>query len=95
MVWVTADFLAQQGIGAWTELPFWLPPDEAAPHYSADTSRAAAAGLFCRPVADTVADTWAWMQAGGVARPKAGRPPAGLAPEKERAALAAWHELRA
>jgi 2'-hydroxyisoflavone reductase len=92
LVWVTPEFLAEQGIGAWTELPFWLPPAEAQPHYSADTSAAAAAGLFCRPPAQTVADTWAWVQAGGVARPKAGRPPAGLAAAKERAALAAWRK---
>jgi len=87
---VSPEFLAQQGIRAWTELPFWLPPTEAQPHYSADTSRAAAAGLFCRPLADTVADTWAWLQAGGVSRAKVGRPPSGLSPGKERAALAAW-----
>ena len=28
-------------------------------------SRAAAAGLAPRPLADTVADTWAWLAAGG------------------------------
>lgn len=95
LVWVTPGFVAQQGIMAWSELPFWLPPDEAGPHYSADSSRAAAAGLFCRALADTVADTWAWLEAGGVARFKASRPPSGLAPDKERAALAAWHEPRA
>jgi hypothetical protein len=45
--------------------------------------------LVCRPAADTVADTWVWMQAGGAPRSVAGRRSPGLDPEKERAALAA------
>jgi len=95
LVWVSPDFVAQQGITAWSELPFWLPPAEATPQYGVDSSGAAAAGLFCRPLADTVADTWAWLRGGGVARAKTGRPPSGLAPAKEQAALAAWARPRA
>jgi 2'-hydroxyisoflavone reductase len=30
--------------------------------------RAAAAGLRCRPVAETVADVWAWLRDGGEGR---------------------------
>ncbi len=30
-----------------------------------DATRAEAAGLRCRPIAETVADVWAWLQAGG------------------------------
>ena len=29
------------------------------------TDRAQQAGLSCRPIAETVADTWAWLRAGG------------------------------
>jgi 2'-hydroxyisoflavone reductase len=90
LVWVPPDFVAEQGLWEWVELPLWLPPVEFDAHYGYDTRRAAAAGLACRPVAETVADTWAWMQAGGEPRTVEGRPRPSLDPEKERRALAAW-----
>ena len=33
--------------------------------WAVGTERAQAAGLRCRPVAETVADVWAWLRAGG------------------------------
>ena len=90
LVWVPPEFVAEQGLWEWVELPLWLPPAEFDAHYGYDTRRAAAAGLICRPMPETVADTWSWMQAGGEPRPVAGRPLPGLDPEKERQALAAW-----
>ena len=39
--------------------------------HDCDVSAAVAAGLACRPIEETVADTWAWMQSqrqGNVAR---------------------------
>jgi 2'-hydroxyisoflavone reductase len=67
LVWVSADALAvATGMGVlnrWAVLPGWIPAD---PAYAGliwtDTSRAAATGLRCRPVEQTVADTWAWLQ---------------------------------
>jgi len=90
LVWVPPEFVAEQGLWEWVELPLWLPPNEFDAHYGYDTRRAAAAGLSCRPMTQTVADTWAWMQAGGEPRAVEGRPRPGLDPEKERRALAAW-----
>jgi 2'-hydroxyisoflavone reductase len=91
LVWVPPEFVMAQGLWEWVELPLWLPPgadfDSA---YGLDTRRAAVAGLTCRPMTETVADTWAWMQAGGTPRAVAGRPLSGLDPAKEQAALAAW-----
>ncbi len=53
-----------------------------------DVERAHAAGLRCRPVGETVADTWAWMTAlDGPPPVRDGIPPHGLSPERERAAL--------
>ena len=43
-----------------TELPLWLPGSEYAGMARADISRALAAGLVFRPLAETVADTLAW-----------------------------------
>ncbi len=91
LVWVPPEFVVSQGLWEWVELPLWLPPgsdfDSA---YGLDTRRAAATGLVCRTIVETIADTWAWIQAGGVPRPVEGRSPPGLDPAKERHALDAW-----
>jgi 2'-hydroxyisoflavone reductase len=91
LVWVSPEFVAAQDISEWVELPLWLTPGaEFDSHYGFDTRRAAAAGLVCRPIVETIADTWAWIQAGGIPRPVEGRPLPGLDPAKEQHALAAW-----
>ena len=46
------------------ELPLWLP-ERFAGTWRVGTERAQAAGLRCRPVAETVADVRAWLEAGG------------------------------
>jgi 2'-hydroxyisoflavone reductase len=93
LTWVDAGFVQEAGVEAWSELPIWLPPDhEFAGMHAAGVERAHAAGLRCRPAAETVADTWAWLESVGRRPPqRADREPPGLAPEKERAVLAAWH----
>jgi 2'-hydroxyisoflavone reductase len=56
------------------------------------TDRIEAAGLRCRPVEEMVADTWAWLQAGGAGELddwRAEHRPRGIAPERERELLAA------
>jgi 2'-hydroxyisoflavone reductase len=81
--WVEEAFLLDQAVVPWTELPVWVPADSAGVH-QVDIGRAVAAGLSCRPLAQTLADTAAW--AAGVAA-KAGT---GLAADREVALLAAW-----
>ncbi len=47
-------------------------------------SKALAAGLRCRPVEETVADTWAWLSGlDGPAPQRTDRPAVGLNPEVE------------
>ena len=66
LVWVTPSLIEEAGISPWTELPIWVPPDgELAGLHAGDVSAAYARGLRCRPVADTVADTWSWLLAEG------------------------------
>jgi nucleoside-diphosphate-sugar epimerase len=62
--WTDPAVIAAAGIQAWIELPVWLPPGTADYDllHCGDTSKAQAAGLVCRPVRETVADTWAWLQ---------------------------------
>lgn len=93
LTWVDPDRIRRAGIQPWSDLPIWLPlDDEYRGMHEANVERAHAAGLMCRPVQDTVEDTWAWLLAVGK-RPalrKDVQAP-GLDPSKERAALAGWH----
>jgi hypothetical protein len=88
--WVPASAVLAAGIEPWSELPIWIPREhEYAAMHGADVSRAHAAGLRCRPLEETVADTWAWLAAlDGPAPLRADLPALGLSPERERAALA-------
>ncbi|MFC4110017.1 NAD-dependent epimerase/dehydratase family protein [Micromonospora zhanjiangensis] len=88
--WTDPARILAAGVEPWTQLPIWLPPGELYDStYTADVSRAVAAGLRCRPVAETVADTWRWLRSlGGSAPQRPDRPAVGLAPEVERALLA-------
>lgn len=93
LTWVADDELAAAGVEPWTEVPLWIPEADAPGTWRVDAARAQAAGLRCRPVAETVADVWAWLRAGGAEAegedwlsPHA---PRGLTPEREREVLAA------
>ncbi|GGX12065.1 reductase [Streptomyces noursei] len=87
--WTAPEDVLAAGIEPWTELPIWLPLGELhdAMH-GGDVSKALAAGLRCRPVGETVADTWEWLRGiGGVAPQRPDRPALGLPTEKETAVL--------
>lgn len=90
--WTDPEVVLGAGIEPWTQLPVWVPP-ESDMHdalHGADMSRAVAAGLRCRPVAETVADTWRWLRdIGGTAPQRPDRPTVGLDPEVEAKVLAA------
>ncbi len=85
LVWASPEVIEAAGIEAWTELPIWLPPTgEGVGLHDGNVAAAYAAGLACRPAAETVAATWRWIQAEGY--PPA-RPGTGLDPERERQVL--------
>ncbi|MFF9064673.1 NAD-dependent epimerase/dehydratase family protein [Streptomyces sp. NPDC014891] len=89
--WTAPEALVKAGAEPWSELPVWLPPGETydAMH-TADVSRALGTGLRCRSAAETVADTWAWLESvGGTAPQRPDRPRVGLSPEREAEVLAA------
>ncbi|NGO43151.1 SDR family oxidoreductase [Streptomyces ureilyticus] len=89
--WTAPELILDAGIEPWTQLPVWVLP-ESELHgalHSADVSRAVATGLHCRPVEETVTDTWAWLRSlGGTAPQRADRPEKGLDPEVEAKVLA-------
>ncbi|MBN6057215.1 reductase [Nonomuraea sp. RK-328] len=86
--WIDADAILAAGVKPWTELPIWAVGEGHETLHQGDVSRAVAAGLRCRPVEETVADTWSWLVGiGGQAPPRPGRPPVGLTPEQEATLL--------
>src|SRR4029450_1288522 len=92
LLWVPDQFLLDRDVEAWTELPLWMPdsPDTAGT-WTADVSRAQAAGLRTRPVSDTVRDTWTWLRIGGALparHPNASPFTLGIDPDKEKQTLA-------
>ncbi|MDI7786174.1 MULTISPECIES: NAD-dependent epimerase/dehydratase family protein [Streptomyces] len=83
--WTDPDTLLAAGVEPWTGLPIWLPEGELhdAMHRGGH-ARAEAAGLRCRPVTETVADTWSWLCGlGGTAPQRPDRPAVGLDPRLE------------
>jgi 2'-hydroxyisoflavone reductase len=86
LAWVDPDFLNEQGVEEWMELPLWLYDEQYAGMLSVDPSPAFTAGLRTRPLEETVRDTLAWAQSGDAPAEF----PAGLAPEKEQAVLDGW-----
>ncbi|WP_228386763.1 NAD-dependent epimerase/dehydratase family protein [Ornithinicoccus halotolerans] len=89
LVWRSAEAVQAAGIAPWTELPIWVPAGtELEGLHAGDVSAAHAEGLRCRPVEETVADTWHWLQTEGVPPGRPGRPPLGVDAEAERRALA-------
>lgn len=86
--WVAPEPILAAGVRPWTDLPIWLEGDDHDSMHRTDVSKAVAAGLRFRPVAETVADTWAWLRSiGGRAPMRPDRPPVGLDPKVEAALL--------
>jgi 2'-hydroxyisoflavone reductase len=85
-VWVSEDFLEEKGVEPFTELPLWVPREDAA-MLAVDCGKAIAAGLAFRPLSETVKDVLDWDRA----RTTDGEPAAGLRSERERELLRAWH----
>jgi 2'-hydroxyisoflavone reductase len=80
VTWVSDEFLRAQEVGEWMELPLWLGDPDWAGVHSTDVSRAVAAGLRFRPLAETLAGAATAPPVDGV----------GLTPEREAELLAAW-----
>ncbi len=90
LIWFSEAELEAAGAEPWTQLPCWVPEaGDFAGFLEADTALAARTGLVCRPVQDTVDDTWRWLQLGGLPGQRADRDVHGLPAELERRLLAA------
>jgi len=81
LVWVSTELLLGAGANPWMEVPLWIAVPGWEAHSEVDNSRALAAGLSFRPLADTIRDTYRW-DLGRDSRPEA------LLPEREAELLA-------
>lgn len=89
-VWVEEDFLLDQEVGPWMELPLWVPADHEA-FLQMSVAKAVAAGLSFRPVEETARDTLAWAQdAGAELVTETPYGTAGLDPMREQELLRTW-----
>ena len=92
--WVPADFLQEQKVRAWSNMPVWIPPGPETNGFAQrNIQRALAKGLTFRTLAVTAKDTLEWhktrsqedrdkLAAGAIA---------GISAQREAELLAAWH----
>lgn len=93
LTWVPADFLADNDVQAWRDMPAWADSDSAmAGSLTWSADRALAAGLTISPVEQTIRDTLAWFRS--LPQDRQDTLKAGISAEKEAAVLADWHASR-
>jgi 2'-hydroxyisoflavone reductase len=89
LTWVSEEFIAEEKIEGWSELPLWNPTDaNIGNFFSIDSSKAINAGLSFRPVTETARATLEWDSA----RDSDVELKAGIKPEREKELLEKWHQ---
>jgi 2'-hydroxyisoflavone reductase len=91
--WVSADFLAEQKIRGWRDMPTWVPPVGRTAGFSRyNIRKALGKGLVFRPLAVTARDTLEWHKARPDEEQKkmADGALAGISAAREAEVLAAW-----
>lgn len=86
LLWAPDKMLLDHGVQQWTELPLWRTHPGV---WQIASEQAQRAGLVCRPLGQTVAETWSWLNGGGTPVEHPRWADHGIAPEKERVLLAA------
>jgi 2'-hydroxyisoflavone reductase len=99
LTWVDSAFLEKHEVGAWSEMPAWIPAEgEYAGFGTTSNARAMAAGLTLRPIVETAKDTLTWLASPDIdvwlgemsdARRKSVKT-SGISRDKEATVLAAW-----
>ncbi|MCU0650308.1 MAG: NAD-dependent epimerase/dehydratase family protein [Gemmatimonadaceae bacterium] len=92
--WCPADFLEQEKVRPWSDMPVWAPPKGGMVGFSRiDCRKAWGAGLTFRPLAQTAKDTLDWYHQQPADRQEKLR--AGLAAAREVEVLTAWRSKTA
>ncbi len=84
--WAPSSFLAANKVGAWIDMPVWVPQSAEPGFHRRSVARAREAGLTYRPVSVTAADALTWFRTLPAERQAKMR--AGLTPEREAGLLA-------
>lgn len=82
-VWMSAEFLLENDVTPWVDLPVWLP-EEAKAMMQVSIERASAEGLTTRPLDDTIRDLLDWHHG------DPDKMALGLKADKESELLAKW-----
>ena len=89
--WVDDDFLVQEKVAGWTEVPLWMPEEDTL-HLKGfmfiNGDKAVAASLSFRPLNDTIKEIQTWRETNGLNEELK----AGIDPDKEQKLLRKWHE---
>jgi len=89
--WVNAEFLAEQKVSPWGDMPVWVPGEgESAGFARSNVSKSVKAGLVFRPVADTIRDTLTWWDT--LPTERRDKLKSGIKSDREKEVLAAWHK---
>jgi 2'-hydroxyisoflavone reductase len=84
---VPYDFLKQQKVEAWSDMPVWAGDELGLSRTKID--KALVKGLTFRLLADTARDTLAWFKS--LSQDRQSKMRAGITPERETEVLKAWH----
>jgi 2'-hydroxyisoflavone reductase len=88
--WVKAEFLAEQKVWAWSDLPVWMPAQGSTAGFcQVSIQKALGMGLTFRSFSDTTQATLDWMRQRSPERQSSLK--AGMTAEREAEVLAAWH----
>jgi len=87
---VPYDFLKQQKVEAWSDMPVWAGDELGLSRTKID--KALAKGMTFRPLADTTRDTLAWFKS--LPQDRQSKMRAGLTAERENEVLRAWHQKK-
>ncbi|MCB8945536.1 MAG: SDR family oxidoreductase [Ardenticatenaceae bacterium] len=89
-VWVSDAFLQANEVGAYVEMPLWVPAEPDSVGFdTVNCEKAFRDGLTFRPLAETVTDTMTWLQT----RPFNYQWRGGLKPEREAELLQKWSQM--
>ena len=62
LVWMEKDFIYDQGVRSFDELPVWIPQSEDPGFFRISARKAEDAGAVFRPPVATIAEAWRWYQ---------------------------------
>jgi 2'-hydroxyisoflavone reductase len=88
LTWVSEEFLTEQKVQPWSDMPVWTGKDDALARTKID--HALSKGLTFRPLDVTARDTLAWFKS--LPQERQSHPKAGLTPEREAEVLAHWRK---